>query len=474
MEIVEVENVTCAGIANGFVEIQATGGVGNFEFSLGNAINTTGIFENLSVGNYTLTVTDGNGCEDNMTFTISSPPEISLEMIEMENVTCAGIANGFIEIQATGGVGNFEFSLGNATNTTGIFENLSAGNYTLTATDANGCENNMTFTISSPSEISLEIIEVENVTCAGGTNGSVEIQAMGGAGNFEFSLGNATNTTGIFENLSAGNYTLTVTDANDCSTEMMIEIAEPSAIIFENVQVQDLDCFGAQNGQIEIIAGGGTGMLTFSLNNQTNTTGTFANLTAGNYEVVITDENGCTTIEPISVTQPPLLESSIDNIINDSGNADGSATINGVGGTPPLTYALDGVNFQTENTFNNLAAGTYTGYIQDANGCISTAAFVIDLETSANDLRLGVMNAEVFPNPFSSDLYLRVELAFSQSFDLKMWTVSGKQVVWQALHLEKGSHQIEISIQNQLPPGIYILELKNKLGGAGYFKLVKQ
>ncbi|MEM6965779.1 MAG: M43 family zinc metalloprotease, partial [Bacteroidota bacterium] len=244
--------IDCAGNNNGSVEVQSTGGTPIYSYALnGSGFDPNPVFSNLTAGSYFLQTVDASGCENTLNFTMTEPDTLMVALVSQVNLACFGDTNGSVEVSVTGGVGNFEFSLGNATNTTGIFENLSAGNYMLTATDANGCEDNMTFTILSPPEIFLEMIEMENVTCAGIANGSVEIQATGGVGNFEFSLGNATNTTGIFENLSAGNYTLTATDANGCQDNMAFTISSPAEISLEMLEMENVTCAGIANGSVE-------------------------------------------------------------------------------------------------------------------------------------------------------------------------------------------------------------------------------
>jgi hypothetical protein len=138
-------------------QFEAIGGTGNYQFTLNGETNTTGLFENLVADDYTMNLTDGNGCTSFLTVTLTEPIAISVELLTVENTLCNGENSGTISVSATGGIGQIEFSLGNETNTTGTFENLNAGAYNITIKDENNCQYFINVTVDEPNVIDIQI-----------------------------------------------------------------------------------------------------------------------------------------------------------------------------------------------------------------------------------------------------------------------------------------------------------------------------
>lgn len=193
---------------------------------------------------------------------------------------------------------------------------------------------------------------------------------------------NITNNsnTYTFENLSPDNYTITVTDANDCSDTETITINEPSSINISGTTT-DASCHDSNDGNITLNVNGGTSPYTYSWSNGA-TTANINNLSAGSYIVTVTDFNGCTASESFTVNAPEILTITgiVTNVSSPGGN-DGSITINVNGGTPPYTYTLNDV---PTTSFTGLSAGTYTIVVTDANGCTDSATFIITEEGELN------------------------------------------------------------------------------------------
>ncbi|MFK7776420.1 MAG: choice-of-anchor B family protein [Saprospiraceae bacterium] len=472
--ISQTQNVLCAGEASGSFEINATGGTGTHTFILNGSSNTTGIFDNLSAGVFEVTILDENDCETTETITLTEPDELNLTLENTQMADCAGATTGGFEVQASGGVGNYTYSISNQTNSDGIFENLASGIYDCLVTDENDCIFLLPITVNENNDIELNEFNNINVACFGDENGSISISVSGGMGDFTFSLGNETNETGFFQNLPAGIYNVTATDINDCSAIFSAQITEPDVLELSTDEIVNVPCFGESTGSVQLLATGGSGNFDFSMDGSSNASGLFENLPAGNYDAIVTDENNCNNTITFEITEAPELIFSIINLTNDTGNGNGSVTFEGTGGTPPYLFSLDGLDYQEGMTFTILTAGNYTGYLQDANGCVIESPFEIILETSISNPDLGVLDMNVFPNPFSEKIILNIDLAFAQTINLEMINISGQTILQNITNVESGKQIITLDVENNIPAGIYFLSVKNEDQAIGYFKIIKQ
>jgi hypothetical protein len=189
-------------------------------------------------------------------------------------------------ITASGGTLAYTYNIGGANQANNVFANLGAGNYTITVTDANGCTATSTQTIAPPNSPTITAVVTTDVDCNGGNNGSITVTATGGLGALNYNLQpvNQNNATGIFTNLAAGVYTMTVADANGCTSSSTTTISnQPIALSWTLINVSNVNCNGATDGAISVLASGGTGTINYQLqpNNTNNGTGLFPNLTAG-------------------------------------------------------------------------------------------------------------------------------------------------------------------------------------------------
>ncbi len=397
---------------------------------------------------------------------------MTLENTQMAD--CAGATTGAFQVQASGGIGNYTYSISNQTNSDGIFENLASGIYDCLVTDENNCTFSLPITINENNDIELDNLDATSIACFGDENGAIQISVIGGMGDFTFSLGNETNTSGLFENLPAGNYNITATDINDCSAIFPVEISQPNPVEMVPDEIINVNCFGENTGSVKLSANGGIGNYTFSLNGNSNSTGLFESLPAGNYEAIVTDENNCNNTLTFEITEAPELIFSITNLMNDTGNGNGSVTFEGTGGTPPYLFSLNELDYQEGTTFALLAAGNYIGYIQDANGCIIESPFEIILETSISNPDLGVLEMNVFPNPFSEKIIVQMDLILAQTIQLELINISGQSILQNISNLESGKQNITIDVEDNIPAGIYFLSIKNENQAIGYFKIIKQ
>ncbi|WP_198342276.1 Ig-like domain-containing protein [Pedobacter psychrophilus] len=367
-------DILCNG-GTSIVTLTATGGTGIYQYSKdGISFQGSNIFSELIAGNYIFTVKDANNCTFSTPsqVTIAEPTKLDLSSSKTD-ILCNG-GTSTVTSTATGGIGIYQYSKdGIAFQVSNIFSGLSAGNYTFTVKDANGC----TFStpsqiiISEPTQLDLSSTKTD-ILCNGGTS-TVTLTATGGIGIYQYSKdGIAFQASNIFSGLSAGNYTLTVKDANGCvfSTPSQIIISEPTALPL-SASKTDILCNGGTS-TVTLIATGGSGVYQYSKDGITfQASNIFNNLTAGNYTFTVKDVNGCTfsTLSQIIISEPTALtlSSTKTDILCNGGTS--KVTLTATGGTGVYLYSKDGITFQASNIFNNLTAGNYTFTVKDVNGC---------------------------------------------------------------------------------------------------------
>jgi gliding motility-associated-like protein len=328
--------ILCFG-GSGQVTVSANGGTLPY--------TGTGVF-NVVTGNNSYTVTDANGCTASTSIIVPQPTQVIASSAIASPIPCFG-GNGNIIVTATGGTPTYTG--------TGSFS-VPAGTYTYTVTDANGCTNATTITISQPSALTPAANITTAIPCFGGT-GTVTVSAIGGTPTYN-GTGNFTVTAGI------QNYT--VTDANGCSASVSINVVQPT-LLTSSINSQNVTCNGLNNGSATVTAAGGTPVYSYLWSNG-NTTSTATNLTPGAYSVTVTDANGCQSVSNVVITQPTLLTSSLtqtSNVLCFGGTANVFVAANG--GTAPYTGT---------GTFSVVAGNTFFT-VSDANGCTSTSSLLI-------------------------------------------------------------------------------------------------
>jgi hypothetical protein len=364
-EIEDVDHVSCYGESDGQATVVASGGTPPYSYLWSDG-QTTATATGLSAGTYTVTVTDANDCETECEVEILEPAELVCEIEDVEHISCYGETDGQATVVASGGTPPYSY-LWSDGQTTATATGLSAGIHTVTVTDANDCETECEVEILEPEELVCEIEDVEHVSCYGEADGQATVVASGGTPPYSYLWSNG-QTTATATGLSAGIYTVTVTDANDCETECEVEILEPEELVCEIEDVQHLDCYGDDDGQATVVASGGTPPYSY-LWSDGQTTATATGLSAGTYTVTVTDANDCETECEVEILEPEELVCEIEDVDHVScyGESDGQATVVASGGTPPYSYLWsDG---QTTATATGLSAGIYTVTVTDANDC---------------------------------------------------------------------------------------------------------
>ncbi len=345
----------------GSVTVSATGGTSpyNYLWSTGDTVNN---ISSLSLGGYSVTVIDNNGCQDIESFVVdSSNSEILIDSL-VNDATCLN-SNGAIDITVSGGISPYTYSWSNAATTEDI-TNLSAGTYTVIVTDLLGCttSTNATINNSIPQTLSLT---ATNESC-NNSNGTITLTVTGGTSPFTYTWSNGATTQDL-TNLSAGNYDVTVTDSLGCvattTATITNSILPTIAMIATNANCNQAD------GSINLTVAGGTSPFSYSWSSG-STTEDISSLAIGTYVVTVTDVLGCSVIDSISIssTSAPVLALSMTNA--NCNQADGTIDLTISGGVSPYTIAWS--NSATTEDLNGAGAGNYTVVVNDIMGCSVT------------------------------------------------------------------------------------------------------
>jgi hypothetical protein len=290
----------CNGESNGSVTGSATGGTMPYSFAW-NTGDMTQTVNGLPAGNYTVTVTDVNGCMDVQASVLSQPSVLNVNFVK-SNVTCGGGNNGSITANPSGGTGTKTYNWSNGM-TTQTINGLTAGTYTVTVTDANGCTKVGTTSLTEPATLTVTIAST-NPNCFGEASGSVTANPVGGTGTktYAWSFGSNTKTN---SGLTAGTYTVTVTDANGCQAVATAVLTNPSAIVINSITSMP-GSPGKHN--VTVMASGGTPALKYSRNGVTfQVSNVFSNLNPGTYTFTVRDAKNCTVSQTVAIPTMMLV-----------------------------------------------------------------------------------------------------------------------------------------------------------------------
>ncbi len=382
-----ITDVNCFGDNTGEISLQVTGGTGPYTYAWSSGETTNTISAKLA-GTYDVTIQDNNGCNDFFSYTILQPNQaLSIQLDVKMDVSCFGDGNGELAISANGGVPPYAYDWSNGTSTT-MLSNLNAGTYTLTVTDANDCVTMESWNILEPAVLTKQVVQSQDITCFGETDGSATLNITGGSGPYTIDWSNG--ESGVNANqLIAGNNSYTITDDQGCMLVDSINIIEPSLLTIDLVSQTNATCLTSADGAIDITASGGTAPYTYSWSSA-HSSNQLTGLAVGEYFVTVTDDNNCTS-EALFAVDPPTftLKPSIQQLTC-SGDMDGSIAVNPIGDGAPFTYLwFDG---STQNSIGSLAAGTYNLTITDSNNCTYIETFELNMPagisvvTSSSDI----------------------------------------------------------------------------------------
>ena len=418
-----VNNISCKDQDNGSIDISVAGGTANYTYAWtktgDNSYSATSQdLSSLSPGTYNVTITDANDCTLTKSFTITEPAQlVASGTISNKNgfgISCNGADDGSIDLSVSGGTANYSYSW-STNNGSGLSINsqdqsgLGPGTYNVIVTDANGCTTTNSFTVTEPTQLSISSsIPKTNgfsISCFGANDGSIDITPSGGSGSYTYNW-STSNGTGLVQDqqdqigLGPGLYTLTLVDSNNCSISQTFTINQPDDILLSGVTSNfngfEISKKGASNGTIDLSVSGGyllSGETYTYLWSTTNGSGLNSNsqdqtgLTAGTYNVKVTDSNGCFKTLSFELREPLELDfsSTLSNFngfqISCFGANDGSIDITPSGGSGSYTYnwsTNNGIGLtQGQQNQSGLGPGNYTLNITDSNGNQTTGQFVL-------------------------------------------------------------------------------------------------
>lgn len=362
------------------------------------------------------------------------------------NPTC-GQSDGSIAATAAGGSSPYAYLWSNG-QTSATATGLASGNYSLIVTDANSCSDTVYVSLSSSGAPTVSAVTA-NVTCYGGSDGSVAVTATGGTSPYTFNWSTGATSSSI-TGLAAGTYSGTVTDANGCQSSGVANITQPTAIS-GSVTTVDASC-DSSNGSASVTASGGTPGYNYLWSNGASG-GSATGLAAGNYSVTVTDANNCSAVVVASVSNtnaPVVAAGSTD--ASAYGVCDGSASANATGGTSPYTYLWS--NLDTTSGTTGLCAGTYNVTVTDASNCSGTASIVISQPSGINMFQVSGTGFRIYPNPGTGKFFIHG--AGNEVSAIRIYNVLGEIT----LSLPQIARQEPLAIDlSNYPEGIYFVEI---------------
>ena len=430
-------NAICFDSCNGEINVTANGGDSTyFYFWTGpnGFTSTSEDISNLCYGEYILTLDDGISSVTD-TFNIFQPQPFVYNLI-IDSINCY---NDFTQavINVWGGTQPYTYNWSSGGNN--YFTSLNAGTHSISVLDINGCSMFESFTINNPDSI-ISIATTSNTSCFGGNDGSTNVSIIsGGTAPFMFSSNNGLTyqNSNIFSNLSVGNYSILISDSNNCLDSLNIEINSPSEI-YSITSSDSLSCYNLCDGNVYVTAFGGTPPYNYSWDYGTS------NLCAGLYNVIITDSNNCASVNNAIVNEPdPLL---INIYISDS------TLVATSGYNSYQWYSADGniINGATNETFTPNTVGEY--YVVVNNGECEEISYSIDYNIS-NILEIE-NNLQIYPNPTNGIITIIAE----KIKNISIYNILGNQLSKvEKNNFNTNSRNIDLS---NLARGIYTIQIE--------------
>jgi|GEM_PF-826033 len=315
--------------------------------------------------------------------------------LNLSGTSGCGSSQGSITVNILNGTGPFTFNWDNGLPPIQNHPSVPLGTYNVTVTDANGCTNTATITLSNSLNLTISVDSTMNINCNGGSNGSISTTATSGTPPYIYTW-NSGQTTDDITGLMAGIYTLTVTDAAGCLETLSANVTEPNPIVIQTTTT-DPTC-NTSNGSITATATGGTPAYQYGLDGGAlGTQNTWNNLPAGTYAIIVVDSLGCsdTTSAILNPGITPIIDS-VQTVTPTCAGNDGEFTIFASGGTPPYQYTIGG-GLQPSNVFTGLGSGNYIAVVVDALGCSDSTIVILN-----NPIAVAIDSISVTPTSCGS------------------------------------------------------------------------
>ncbi len=399
--------VSCFGNNDGFVIISGDGGCDeNFTYGSekSNITLNNGEFPGLGAGEHTFYVKDNCGIIDSITVTIYQPVPLSASISSVTGLSCFNSFDGIVNLHITGGTKPYYYSTDNGITTIQdtIIYDLPAGNYNILVSDAGNCTFNVNATVTRPAELIIDSVAITGTLCSK-SNGSVQAYVSGGTAPYTYQWKNESGTivsnSSLTENLSSGNYSLYVTDANLCDTTRTSIVTNTDGPIISVTGTSPASCSGYSDGKVYFNADNSRGVQPFtldlyynngstpalSINNQAIGNDSITGLSDGEYLLKLTDANNCISVASFEITTPEPLSIVPDELNNPVcyGYSDGSISINAIGANGNYNYLWN--TGATGSGISNLAAGTYHITVSDSKGCNAETEYEL---TNPEQLRI--------------------------------------------------------------------------------------
>lgn len=443
---VTTQNVFCNGGSSGSISIVASGGTAPYEFAWyrnGQLLNhSSSAIGSINSGEYSVIVTDDNGCIKDTTVFIAEPPAIAFTLSSVDNL-CFGESNGSITLNVSGGTGSFTFNWSNGAITQNI-TTLPAGTYDVTITDDNGCLQYAQAMVAEPGAPLTASVEPTHVLCKGNATGSAILNTQGGTAPYFYLWSNgsaAQNPDGLI----AGTYTVTITDNNGCIAYSGTVIEEPGDSLAVTFDVVDPLCFGSSDGNITVLASGGTTPYYIRWDDtdylMQNSGHLVDNVSSGSYQIIVTDAHGCKSAHTVSVDQPDsIYTTAIEGITSCWGGNDGTIDLSVDGGITPYSYAWS--TGQTSEDMTGGETGYYTVTVTDDHGCEKVSTYHIGTMSEV------VINSSVIQVSCSDNSDGQIYISVSGGAGDYSYLWSNASTAQQISNLEPGSYSVTVTDNN--------------------------
>lgn len=393
--ITGINGPSCNGLSDGSASVFVVGNPAQFTYTWSDpAAQTLQTAQNLTPGVYSVTVGNANGCTKVLSATVPATPPISVSQGNLLAPSCFNLSNGSAQVLANGGTGAFNYQWSTVPpQTTQTAFSLEAGTYTVTVRDANNCSATFTVNVPGTPQLLAGISTITAPLCAGQSNGSATASGSGGTGAYTWLWSNNGQLTQTANNLLPGTYTVTVSDANNCTATATATIPLTPALILQQTASVSPTCAGLNNGSLSVSGSGGTGTLTYTWNTIPAQSGTTAaNLGPGAYIVTLSDQNGCTATSSYTVSPTASIQVSLSSQNTPCATqASGSISASAAGGTAGYTYNWS--NGQSGAQLSNLLAGVYTVTVSDQNGCTAVQSAIVGATTPPVNVAVFLNNA---------------------------------------------------------------------------------
>ena len=382
--------VVCNGDSTGTANVVANGGTPNYSYAWSSG-SSTDVAPNLMAGNYTIQISDINGCSRNSSIIVTEPAVLSATFIR-DSVSCIGGSDGWATVLVSGGVGSYDYLWDNGDSTL-LADTLNADFHVVTIIDANLCVLIDSINILEPSfDITIDSLIISEISCHDADNASITVQATGGQLPYMYSSTNGFNSQSNigFPNLGPNTYIMHVQDSKGCVDTDTVEIVNPDSLYIDTTVFSNVQCYGLNNASIQAISAfGGTSPYEYSVNFGAHHANMayFNGYGLGTYNIQVFDVNNCAASDIIIITEPDELDVTIVTSewnsyqIKCYGDASGFADITVGGGSLPYIKTIlnnigDTVVSTTNSNITGLTAGVYTFVIMDANGCTYTETII--------------------------------------------------------------------------------------------------